>query len=140
MRLYLVNITEFDPINSFHLHGNFFNYYDTGTSLEPTVFTDNIMQIQAQRGILEFHFRDFEPGCTCSTPISRSSWSSAGWGSSMSWRAAVSVSEKKPENRATSRVVVLGLLPLIALGIVVFAFVRTDPLEGVRERFRPLRS
>jgi manganese oxidase len=61
-RIYLVNITEFDPINSFHLHGNFFNYYDTGTSLEPTVFTDMIIQAQAQRGILEFNFKGFEPG------------------------------------------------------------------------------
>jgi FtsP/CotA-like multicopper oxidase with cupredoxin domain len=62
IRLYLVNITEFDPINSFHLHGNFFDYYDTGTSLERTVHTDTIMQCQAQRGILEFHFRGYEPG------------------------------------------------------------------------------
>jgi FtsP/CotA-like multicopper oxidase with cupredoxin domain len=62
VRLYLVNVTEFDPINSFHLHGNFFNYYDTGTSLEPTVFTDMITQAQAQRGILEFNFKGFEPG------------------------------------------------------------------------------
>ncbi|MEX2394817.1 MAG: multicopper oxidase domain-containing protein [Actinomycetota bacterium] len=62
VRVYLVNITEFDPINSFHLHGNFFNYYDTGTSLEPTVFTDTIMQCQAQRGILEFNFKGYEPG------------------------------------------------------------------------------
>jgi FtsP/CotA-like multicopper oxidase with cupredoxin domain len=62
VRVYLVNLTEFDPLNSFHLHGNFFNYYDTGTSLQPTVFTDTIMQCQAQRGILEFHFRDYEPG------------------------------------------------------------------------------
>ncbi len=62
VRVYLINVTEFDPINSFHLHGNFFNYYDTGTSLEPTVFTDMIMQAQAQRGILEFDFKGFEPG------------------------------------------------------------------------------
>jgi FtsP/CotA-like multicopper oxidase with cupredoxin domain len=62
VRIYLINVTEFDPINSFHLHGNFFNYYDTGTSLEPTVFTDIVMQIQAQRGILEFDFKGFEPG------------------------------------------------------------------------------
>jgi FtsP/CotA-like multicopper oxidase with cupredoxin domain len=62
IRVYLINVTEFDPINSFHLHGNFFNYYDTGTSLEPTVFTDVITQIQAQRGILEFDFKGFEPG------------------------------------------------------------------------------
>jgi FtsP/CotA-like multicopper oxidase with cupredoxin domain len=62
-RVYLINITEFDPINSFHLHANFFDYYDHGTSLEPTLATvDTIMQCQAQRGILEFSFADFEPG------------------------------------------------------------------------------
>ncbi|MFQ5942410.1 MAG: multicopper oxidase domain-containing protein [Anaerolineales bacterium] len=62
-RIYLVNITEFDPINSFHLHANFFDYYDHGTSLTPTLRTvDTIMQCQAQRGILEFSFEDFEPG------------------------------------------------------------------------------
>jgi FtsP/CotA-like multicopper oxidase with cupredoxin domain len=62
-RLYLINITEFDPINSFHLHANFFDYYDHGTTLEPTLKTvDTIMQCQAQRGILEFSFADFEPG------------------------------------------------------------------------------
>jgi len=62
-RVYLVNTTEFDPVNSFHLHGNFFDYYDHGTALEPTEETvDTIMQCQAQRGILEFDFEDFEPG------------------------------------------------------------------------------
>jgi FtsP/CotA-like multicopper oxidase with cupredoxin domain len=63
VRVYLINITEFDPINSFHLHGNFFNYYDHGTTLEPTLRTvDTIMQCQAQRGILEISFAGFEPG------------------------------------------------------------------------------
>jgi len=62
-RLYLINITEFDPINSLHLHGNFFDYYDHGTTLRPTHKTvDTIMQCQAQRGILEFDFKGFEPG------------------------------------------------------------------------------
>ena len=62
-RLYLVNTTEFDPINSFHLHANFFDYYDHGTTLRPTLETvDTIMQCQAQRGILEFTFEGFEPG------------------------------------------------------------------------------
>lgn len=62
-RIYLINLTEFDPINSFHLHANFFDYYDHGTTLEPTLKTvDTIMQCQAQRGILEFSFADFEPG------------------------------------------------------------------------------
>jgi FtsP/CotA-like multicopper oxidase with cupredoxin domain len=58
MRVYLVNITEFDPINSFHLHAEFFDYYDHGTTLDPTLRTvDTIMQCQAQRGILEFSYR-----------------------------------------------------------------------------------
>jgi FtsP/CotA-like multicopper oxidase with cupredoxin domain len=62
-RVYLINTTEFDPVNSFHLHANFYDYYDHGTTLEPTLKTvDTISQIQGQRGILEFSFEDFEPG------------------------------------------------------------------------------
>jgi FtsP/CotA-like multicopper oxidase with cupredoxin domain len=58
VRIYLINVIEFDLINSFHLHANFFDYYDTGTTLEPTLRTvDTIMQAQGQRGILEFRFR-----------------------------------------------------------------------------------
>ncbi|MGH6922315.1 MAG: multicopper oxidase domain-containing protein [Propylenella sp.] len=63
IRVYLVNLTEFDPINSFHVHANFFDYYDTGSTLTPTLRTvDTIMQCQAQRGILEFTFAEHEPG------------------------------------------------------------------------------
>lgn len=63
VRIYLVNATEFDPINSFHLHANFFDYFDTGTTLTPTLRTvDLIMQCQAQRGILEFSYADHEAG------------------------------------------------------------------------------
>jgi len=63
IRVYLVNVVEFDPINSFHLHGNFFDYYDHGTTLTPTLKTvDTVMQCQAQRGILEFSYRDHEVG------------------------------------------------------------------------------
>jgi len=62
-RIHLSNLTEFDPINSFHLHANFFNYYDHGTTFDPTLKTvDTIMQCQAQRGIIEFSFQGFEPG------------------------------------------------------------------------------
>ena len=63
VRVYLVNAVEFDPINSLHLHANFFDYYDHGTTLTPTLRTvDTVMQCQAQRGILEFSFKDHEPG------------------------------------------------------------------------------
>ena len=57
VRLYLVNILEYDQSNSFHLHANFFHYYPTGTSLTPAEFTDTIAQMQGQRGILEFRFK-----------------------------------------------------------------------------------
>jgi FtsP/CotA-like multicopper oxidase with cupredoxin domain len=56
VRIYLVNALEYDPINSFHIHGNFFDYYPTGTSLTPTEFTDTVIQGQAQRGICELRF------------------------------------------------------------------------------------
>ncbi|MDR7523221.1 MAG: multicopper oxidase domain-containing protein [Armatimonadota bacterium] len=57
VRVYLVNITEFDPINSMHLHANFFHVYPTGTSLTPAEFTDTVMLCQGQRAILEFRYR-----------------------------------------------------------------------------------
>lgn len=58
VRVYLINIVEFDPINSFHLHAHFFDYYDTGSTPQPTLRTvDTIMQAQGQRGILEFRPR-----------------------------------------------------------------------------------
>lgn len=57
VRIYLINATEFDPINSIHIHAEFFDYYDHGTTLEPTLRTvDTIMQCQAQRGIVEFSY------------------------------------------------------------------------------------
>lgn len=57
VRVYLVNATEFDPVNSFHLHANFFDYYPTGTRLVPAELTDTVIQGQGQRGILEFVYR-----------------------------------------------------------------------------------
>jgi FtsP/CotA-like multicopper oxidase with cupredoxin domain len=56
-RIYLVNITEFDLLNSFHLHGNMFHYYRTGTTLTPQDFTDTVMLCQGERGIIEFAFK-----------------------------------------------------------------------------------
>jgi FtsP/CotA-like multicopper oxidase with cupredoxin domain len=63
VRIYLSNLTEFDLSNSFHLHANFFDYYDHGTTLEPTLrIVDTISQMQGQRGIMEFSYKDHEPG------------------------------------------------------------------------------
>jgi FtsP/CotA-like multicopper oxidase with cupredoxin domain len=49
VRIYLVNILEYNPINSFHLHGNFFEYYPTGTRLQPAEYTDTVALAQGQR-------------------------------------------------------------------------------------------
>jgi FtsP/CotA-like multicopper oxidase with cupredoxin domain len=56
VRIYLVNLLEFDPVNSFHVHANFFDYYPTGTRLEPRDFTDTVVLGQGERGILELRF------------------------------------------------------------------------------------
>jgi FtsP/CotA-like multicopper oxidase with cupredoxin domain len=56
VRVYLVNVLEYDLINSFHLHGNLFHYFPTGTGSEPSELTDTVMLCQGQRGILEWRF------------------------------------------------------------------------------------
>jgi FtsP/CotA-like multicopper oxidase with cupredoxin domain len=56
VRIYLANLLEYDPINSFHIHANFFHHFPTGTSLTPIEFTDTIVQGQAQRAVLEMKF------------------------------------------------------------------------------------
>lgn len=65
LRIYLVNMTEFDLINSFHLHGNVFHVIRSGTSILPVEdvlplprntlweLTDTIMLCQGERAILE---------------------------------------------------------------------------------------
>jgi manganese oxidase len=55
VRIYLANLTEFDLINSLHLHGDFFHYYPTGRN-EPVLYTDTVMLCQGERGILEIDF------------------------------------------------------------------------------------
>jgi FtsP/CotA-like multicopper oxidase with cupredoxin domain len=57
VRVYLINVTEFDLINSFHLHGNFFRCYRTGTDLSRYDYTDTVMLCQGERVILEFTYK-----------------------------------------------------------------------------------
>lgn len=56
VRVYVVNVLEYDLVNSFHLHGNLFDYYPTGTSKTPSELTDTVMLCQGQRGIAEWRF------------------------------------------------------------------------------------
>jgi manganese oxidase len=57
IRIYLVNILEFDPINNFHLHANLYQLYRSGTSLVPHEYTDMVTMSQGERGILEFKYK-----------------------------------------------------------------------------------
>ena len=54
IRIYLVNITEFDPINSLHLHTGMYKMFKTGTRLDYYEYTDVVMLCQGERAILEF--------------------------------------------------------------------------------------
>lgn len=56
VRLYVLNMIEFDPVVTFHLHANMFKVYRTGRTLEPTEETDVITMGTAERHILEFSF------------------------------------------------------------------------------------
>lgn len=57
VRVYLVNATEFDLINSFHLHGNVFKLFRTGTDLDHYEVTDTVMLCQGERAVLEFSYK-----------------------------------------------------------------------------------
>lgn len=54
VRLYVVNMTEYDPVGSFHLHAQTFDVFPTGTGLTPTGHTDTITLGQGERAIVEF--------------------------------------------------------------------------------------
>jgi FtsP/CotA-like multicopper oxidase with cupredoxin domain len=57
VRIYLVNITEFDLVNSLHIHGMFFDVFRTGTSLASSEKTDTVMLCQGERAVIETTFR-----------------------------------------------------------------------------------
>ncbi len=57
IRVYVVNMVEFDPINNLHLHGNLYYYYPTGTDKVPSFYTDMITLSQTERGIMEFEYK-----------------------------------------------------------------------------------
>jgi FtsP/CotA-like multicopper oxidase with cupredoxin domain len=57
VRIYLANLTEFAPVNSFHLHGNFFRLYRTGTT-RGFEYTDTVTLGQGERCVLEIDFEE----------------------------------------------------------------------------------
>jgi manganese oxidase len=57
IRVYVLNIIEFDPAVTFHLHANFFDVYRSGMTMIPNEKTDVLTMGVAERHILEFAFR-----------------------------------------------------------------------------------
>ena len=57
VRMHVINVTEFDLINSLHLHGMFFDVYRTGTRTTVDDITDTVMLCQGERAVLETTFR-----------------------------------------------------------------------------------
>jgi manganese oxidase len=56
VRLYVLNMIEYEAAVTFHLHANFFDVYRTGMTLTPSERTDVITMGVAERHILEFSY------------------------------------------------------------------------------------
>ncbi|OCR01818.1 copper oxidase [Oscillatoriales cyanobacterium USR001] len=56
IRLYVLNMIEYQAAVTFHLHANFFDVYRTGMTLTPSEKTDVITMGVAERHILEFTY------------------------------------------------------------------------------------
>ncbi len=56
IRLYLLNMIEWDPVVTFHLHATMFGVIRTGMGRNPTEETDVITMGTAERHILEFSY------------------------------------------------------------------------------------
>ncbi|MBZ8183120.1 multicopper oxidase domain-containing protein [Oscillatoria salina IIICB1] len=56
VRLYLLNMIEFDSAVTFHIHANMFQVYRTGRTMTPDEETDVITMGTAERHILEFAY------------------------------------------------------------------------------------
>jgi FtsP/CotA-like multicopper oxidase with cupredoxin domain len=54
VRCYVLNMVEYEPVASFHLHAQTFDVYPTGTGSRPSTHTDVVTLGQAERAILEF--------------------------------------------------------------------------------------
>ncbi len=56
IRLYVLNMIEFDPAVTFHIHGNFFELYRSGMTMKPSEKADVVTMGTAERHILEFAY------------------------------------------------------------------------------------
>ena len=59
VRAYVVNMLEYEPLASFHLHAQTFDVYPAGMGVTPVFRDDTIALAQAQRAVLEFRLPDY---------------------------------------------------------------------------------
>jgi len=59
VRAYVVNMLEYEPLASFHLHAQTFEVYPAGMGDRPAFRDDTIALAQAQRAIIEFTLPDY---------------------------------------------------------------------------------
>jgi nitrite reductase (NO-forming) len=58
VRAYVVNMTEYEPVGSFHLHARTFDVYPSGMGERPTFAGDTVTMGQGERAMLEFTLPD----------------------------------------------------------------------------------
>lgn len=58
VRAYVLNMTEFDPVASFHLHAETFTVYPAGMGDEPAYATDLLSLGQMDRAVVEFRLSE----------------------------------------------------------------------------------
>ncbi|HXW11111.1 MAG TPA: multicopper oxidase domain-containing protein [Nitrososphaeraceae archaeon] len=55
-RVYVLNMLEFDSVNSIHVHGAMFDWYSSGTSKTASFLNDIVTLAKGDRGIMEFTY------------------------------------------------------------------------------------
>ena len=150
VRIYLANLTEFDLINSFHLHGDFFRYYPTGTS-DQFEYTDTVMLCQGQRGIIEIDFANTRPVHVPRAPVGvrRARLDGLLRGRGLAAVEANSATEERGRSTEPARWRLWALVPIVLLVAVVSLFAargdvaararRREPAGGRRFRRSPGR-
>ena len=140
VRIYLANLTEFDLINSFHLHGEFFRYYPTG-STDQFEYTDTVMLCQGERGIIEIDFAQHRPVHVPRPPVGvhRARLDGLLRGRRLSERPS-----RSPPAAGAARWRLLALVPIVLLvGVAVRCSLRPaarSPAWWGRTRRRPTSS
>ena len=142
VRIYLVNVTEFDLVNSLHLHGMFFDVFRTGTSLDDERGHRHADALPGRAGDPRDHV-PLSRATSCSTRTRASSRSSGGWASS-----APRAADVKPETLATrsarrearglslptANLWLIAILPLVLLAGLVVLLLRVGSGRGAARR------